>query len=98
MDAGDFIAQLGRVVALGRTALGISTQDFADKIDKSVDYVEKLERGEIDASISTILSCARSLELSVAELLNVIECNHRLIVFEDDAVDDNVIAIGRYVS
>ena len=59
-----------RVQAL-RKERGITQEQLAENIDKSVEHISYIERGERAPSFETILDIAEALKVSVAYLMNV---------------------------
>lgn len=45
--------EIGRRIKLAREKIGYTQEKFAEKIDRSVQYVSDLERGKVGASIQT---------------------------------------------
>ncbi|HBE20525.1 MAG TPA: type II site-specific deoxyribonuclease [Cyanobacteria bacterium UBA11149] len=59
-----------RLQALRREK-GITQEQFAEVIDKSVEHISYIERGERSRSFETILDIAKALEVSVPYLMNI---------------------------
>jgi ribosome-binding protein aMBF1 (putative translation factor) len=66
----EFIKAFGEQVKLLRNKKGLSQEDLAFKFDPqiSTNQVGRIERGEINTSISTAKVIAKSLEVSLSEL------------------------------
>jgi len=62
---------MGRRIRQLRTAAGLSQGDLAKRARLSRVYVNRLEAGRQDPSLSTINALARALRISVVELLEV---------------------------
>jgi transcriptional regulator with XRE-family HTH domain len=65
----DILARFGRRVREKRTALGLSQEAFADKCHLDRTYISGIERGLRNLSLRNIEVIAKSLGVSLAELL-----------------------------
>lgn len=63
------ILQFGRGVRLLREEMGLSQEDFAEKVDMHRTYVGMIERGERSPTLGTLAAWAKAFDLSVAELM-----------------------------
>jgi len=59
---------LGRSIKLCRTNLGLSQEELASKIGKSVSYISLIEQGKRDPAISTVEEIARALGVPLSLL------------------------------
>ena len=62
--------KLGEKIRALRLAQGYSQESFADACKLHRTYMGSLERGERNLTLRTLLTVARALGLTVAELLN----------------------------
>lgn len=69
----DHAILLGRKISEARRAKKISQERLAELLDKHVTYISQLERGEKTPSLETLLTLAKTLEVSPAFLLDVPE-------------------------
>ena len=60
---------LGRVVHRLRIGLGISQEDFADRVGLDRTYVSGIERGICNPTLLVLLRLAQALAVPVAQLL-----------------------------
>jgi transcriptional regulator with XRE-family HTH domain len=61
--------EFGRVVRRLRKGLGLTQQELASRAEMSTIYLGTIENGKRDPSMSTILSLAAALGVSVPELI-----------------------------
>lgn len=69
MHASEDLQATGREIRRHRQALGLSQEQLAERAGLHRNYVGFLERGERNASLTTLFSIARALGLSVGQLL-----------------------------
>jgi transcriptional regulator with XRE-family HTH domain len=60
---------IGKVVRRSRDGLGWSQADLAEQVDTSVEFVSMLERGARMPSVPTLVRLAKTLRVSVDELV-----------------------------
>jgi len=60
---------LGKSIKLSRTNRGLSQDELAKKIGKSVSYISLIEQGKRDPAISTVEEIARALGVPVSLLM-----------------------------
>jgi transcriptional regulator with XRE-family HTH domain len=63
------IVQFGKSLKKLREAKGLSQEDLANDADIPINQIGRIERGEINASLSTLSSISKALKLKLAELL-----------------------------
>ena len=63
--------RFGERVQAHRRELGITQEQLAERLNKSIEHVSYIERGERAPSFETILDIAEALEVSVPYLMNV---------------------------
>lgn len=66
-------ARFGRTVRALRAKAGYSQESFADAIGAHRTAMGKLERGEGNPTLDTIVAIARGLDLSLSELFQAME-------------------------
>lgn len=71
MKEDDFIKVLGFKVKKLRKEQGLSQEQLAEKIDKSVDTVSNIERGKVAPRLDTALEIATALDVELFELFQV---------------------------
>ncbi len=59
---------LGKSIKLCRTSRGLSQDELAKKIGKSISYISLIEQGKRDPAISTVEEIARALGVPVSLL------------------------------
>jgi transcriptional regulator with XRE-family HTH domain len=69
----DFYAQLGRRVRELREAMGLSLEDLAFESGLDPFQVGRIERGEVDLTVDSLLKVALGLRTSPAALLKGLE-------------------------
>lgn len=62
-------AIVGGRIRQGREALGLSQEALADRMGTSHQQVGRVERGETDLRLSTLLDFARGVGVSASELV-----------------------------
>jgi transcriptional regulator with XRE-family HTH domain len=65
----DAQARVGQRIREGREALGLSQEAFADRIGTSFQQVGRVERGEHDLRLSTLMLFAEGIGTTVSDLL-----------------------------
>lgn len=61
--------QIGQRIKSAREALGYTQEKFAEKIDRSVQYVSDLERGKVGPSIQTLINICNTLYVTTDYIL-----------------------------
>ena len=61
--------QIGQRIKSAREALGYTQEKFAEKIDRSVQYVSDLERGKVGPSIQTLINICNALYVTTDYIL-----------------------------
>ena len=64
-------SRLGVNIWSARIAQGMTQQTLAERADLSVPYVSRVERGEKEPSLSTLLRVADALDIGLEELLGL---------------------------
>lgn len=64
-----FLQTLGKRIALLRKQKGLSQEEFADVSGKMINTISNVERGLSDPKITTLLSFANALNISIQDLL-----------------------------
>ena len=62
-------AQLGKAIRARRQAMGLSQDDFADRIKMHRAYYSAIERGEKNITLTTLARVAAGLATPLSELL-----------------------------
>ncbi len=62
-------ARLGRRIREVRLAKGMSQMDLVRDFDWTLSHYQKIERGDLDPRLSTVVKLAESFGVSVSELL-----------------------------
>ncbi|QFR32242.1 helix-turn-helix domain-containing protein [Ancylobacter sp. TS-1] len=62
------LLEAGQAIRRRRMVLGLSQEQLAERAGLHRNYVGFLERGERNASLTTLFSLARALELTIGEL------------------------------
>jgi transcriptional regulator with XRE-family HTH domain len=65
----DVLARFGQCVREKRTALGLSQEAFADKCKLDRTYISGIERGKRNLSLRNIEIIAKTIGISIAELM-----------------------------
>jgi len=66
---GDILSRFGERVRRLRTAKGFSQEALADKCELDRTYISGIERGKRNLSLRNIEIIARSLDISLSELM-----------------------------
>ncbi len=66
----DVLAKFGQRLREKRTALGLSQEAFADKCKLDRTYISGIERGKRNLSLRNIEIIAKTLGISIAELMD----------------------------
>ena len=61
---------LGRAIRMARRINELSQADLADKLDLSVNFIARVERGEAFMSVRNLFAAARILNVSLDELID----------------------------
>ena len=59
---------LGSAVRVRRRALSLSQEEFAEKVDCHRNFVGRIERGEQNPTVDTLLKVARALRCKISDL------------------------------
>ena len=59
---------LGAAVRVRRRALGLSQEEFAEKVDCHRNFVGRIERGEQNPTVDTLVRIARALRCKISDL------------------------------
>ena len=65
-----FLKKLGSTIKKLRESKGLTTREFAHRADIAYSQVWKIESGQVDPSISTLLAIARTLDVTVNDLIS----------------------------
>lgn len=65
-----FLKKLGAAIKKLRETRGLTTREFADRADIAYSQVWKIESGQVDPTISTLLAVAKTLEVNVDDLIS----------------------------
>ncbi len=65
----DVLARFGQRVRDERTALGLSQEAFADRCELDRTYISGIERGKRNVSLRNVEVIAKTLGISIAELM-----------------------------
>ena len=60
---------LGAAVRVRRRALGLSQEEFAEKVDCHRNFVGRIERGEQNPTVDTLVRIARALKCKVRDII-----------------------------
>lgn len=66
-----FIKKLGAKIVELRKEKGISQLELANRLDTHNNQIRRIEVGEGNPTINTLLDIAKELEVSITELVNV---------------------------
>lgn len=69
----DILQKIGLAVKAARTASGISQEELAHRLDKSIKTISNIERGAVSASIETLYLIAKELKVPMSDLLVDVE-------------------------
>ena len=64
----DFYIELGKNIKKRRKELGLTQQELADRLDKSLNFIGKIEVAFSKPSLDTLIEIAQVLECSVSDL------------------------------
>ena len=62
-------AQLGAAIRKRRLSLGLSQEEFAEKIDCHRNFIGRLERGEQNPTVDTLVRLAAGLRCRVVDII-----------------------------
>lgn len=62
-------AQLGAAIRKRRLSLGLSQEEFAEKIDCHRNFIGRLERGEQNPTVDTLVKLAAGLRCKVVDII-----------------------------
>ena len=62
-------AQLGAAIRKRRLSLGLSQEEFAEKIDCHRNFIGRLERGEQNPTVDTLVRLAAGLRCKVVDII-----------------------------
>lgn len=71
MKESEFSRLLGQRIKKLRKAKGLSQEDLAESIDKSVDTISNIERGKFSPRLDTSLELANALDVEPFELFQI---------------------------
>ena len=60
--------KFGAAVRIRRRALGLSQEEFAEKVDCHRNFVGRIERGEQNPTVDTLVRLARAFRCKVSNL------------------------------
>ncbi|MGW8444473.1 helix-turn-helix domain-containing protein [Paenibacillus sp. S33] len=63
--------QIGAIIRTLRKEKGLTQQSLADEIDSSFSYIGRVERGESNVTIETIIKIAAALNIGFFELMSL---------------------------
>jgi transcriptional regulator with XRE-family HTH domain len=66
------LVQFGKHLKKVRAAKGLSQEELANDADIPINQIGRIERGEINPSLSTLNSIAKAFGISVSKLLDQI--------------------------
>ena len=69
-SGGSLKGRLGKRVREVRTSLGLSQMDLVRQHDWTLSHYQKIERGDLDPRLSTVVKLAESFGITVAKLLD----------------------------
>lgn len=61
--------EIGKRIKIARENIGYTQEKFAEKIERSVQYVSDLERGKVGPSIQTLINICKVLSVTTDYLL-----------------------------
>ena len=61
--------KFGAAVRVRRRALGLSQEEFAEKVDCHRNFVGRIERGEQNPTVDTLVRIARALKCKVRDII-----------------------------
>ena len=59
---------LGAAVRVRRRALGLSQEEFAEKVDCHRNFIGRIERGEQNPTVDKLVRLARALRCKISDL------------------------------
>jgi len=65
-----FITAFGEHLKQLRLNRGLSQEDLANEADIPINQIGRIERGEVNTTISTVYVIAKALDVAIAELFN----------------------------
>lgn len=68
-DKQEMNFEIGMRIKAARENIGYTQERFAEKIDRSVQYISDLERGKVGLSIQTLISICETLYVSTDFIL-----------------------------
>ena len=60
--------KFGAAVRIRRRATGLSQEEFAEKVDCHRNFVGRIERGEQNPTVDTLVRIARALRCKISDL------------------------------
>ena len=69
----DILQKIGLAVKAARSASGVSQEELAHRLDKSIKTISNIERGAVSASIETLYLIAKELKVPMSDLLVDVE-------------------------
>ena len=63
------LQQIGNNIRKKRDAKGISQQELADNSDVAKSTIQRIEKGEMNPSVLTLIKISTALEIELVELL-----------------------------
>lgn len=73
MDRKNLLHQLGRQIQLHRKQLGITQEEFANKLSIDRSYMGRIEQGRINLSFIKLYELSIALEIDLSTLLKEID-------------------------
>ena len=70
-DNSAFFTNLGRKISRMRKEKKLSQAEFAVLMNRDINTLSKIERGVINPKITTLINIAKTLDISLIELLNI---------------------------
>ena len=61
--------KFGAAVRIRRRATGLSQEEFAEKVDCHRNFVGRIERGEQNPTVDTLVRIARALKCKVRDII-----------------------------
>lgn len=65
-----FLKELGKRIAMLRRDKGLTQLDLAIRMDNHAEQIGRIERGQLNVTISTLKNIAEALEITLQELFN----------------------------
>lgn len=78
MEADEDLIAAGKAIRRIRTDRGLSQEQLAERAGLHRNYIGFMERGERNASLKTLCTIARSLDITIGELLSGVPFDGRL--------------------